>query len=242
MISEYTSSWQQLTDNVSSMLDVLKDVRDTLEDGYDRDDDDDDRDNTRYGGGKDGSPGTPGRGEYVNSGPGVYADGIKKGAVGGSGDERLKMLQHLATKDLKNGEVPIIAHEGEAVLNKEQQEQLLDNVDKSSDSNIPELIKHRGKLEFDPDDYQLLRNNDSPLTDEVQEKLWDNVKNSYSIGPKFPDYSHLIQFDVKPAEYNLSYSTGDITVGDTGELEREFMKGAKIFSNSLQQKMHKVHK
>lgn len=68
------------------------------------------------------------------------------------------------------------------------------------------------------------------------------MRTSYSMGPRFPDYSSALQFDVKPAEYNLSYSTGDITVGDTGELERELMKGAKIFSNSLQQKMHKVHK
>ncbi|WP_143322689.1 hypothetical protein [Clostridium sp. HBUAS56010] len=132
MISEYTSSWQQLTDNVSSMLDVLKEVRDALEDGYDRDDEDD-RDNTRYGGGKDGSPGVPGRGEYVNSGPGVkkYAAGIKNGAIGTATDsDRVNMLKYLTTNELKNGEYPIIAHEGEAVLNKEQQDQLWSNMSK----------------------------------------------------------------------------------------------------------------
>jgi chromosome segregation ATPase len=126
MISEYTSSWQQLTNNVKSMLDVLKEVRDNLKDNYDRDDDD--NDNTRYGGGKDGSPGTPGKGDYVNSGPGVYADGIRNGLVGSSSDsEREKMIKYLSTNELKSGEVPIIAHEGEAILNHSQQDQYLKN-------------------------------------------------------------------------------------------------------------------
>jgi chromosome segregation ATPase len=131
MISEYTSSWQQLTNNVTEMLKVLKEVRNNLEDSYDyeRDRDKDrDNDNTRYGGGKDGSPGTPGKGEYVNSGPGVYADGIKNGLVGSSSDsEREKMIKYLSTNELKSGEVPIIAHEGEAILNHGQQDQFLKN-------------------------------------------------------------------------------------------------------------------
>ena len=128
MISEYTSTWQQLTDNVASMLDVLKEVRDNLRDAEDDSDDDDDNDNTRYGGGKDGSPGIPGRGEYVNSGPGVYADGIENGLVGKSSDsERDKMLKYLATNNLKKGEVPILAHTGEAILNEEQKTMLMKN-------------------------------------------------------------------------------------------------------------------
>jgi hypothetical protein len=127
MISEYTSSWQQLTNNVTEMLSVLKQVRDNQKDSYDRDDDGD-NDNTRYGGGRDGSPGTPGKGDYVNSGPGVYADGIKNGLVGSSSDsEREKMIKYLSTNELKSGEVPIIAHEGEAILNHSQQDQYLKN-------------------------------------------------------------------------------------------------------------------
>ncbi|WP_367568357.1 phage tail tape measure protein [Lacrimispora sp.] len=131
MISEYTSSWQQLTDNVASMLDVMKDVRDNLRDSlddYDRDDDD--NDNTRYGGGKDGSPGTPGKGEYVNSGPGVpkYAKGIENGPVGNtSSSDSDKMIKYLATNNLKKGEVPILAHTGEVIFNEEQKKMLLKN-------------------------------------------------------------------------------------------------------------------
>lgn len=147
MISEYTSSWQQLTDNVASMLDVLKDVRDNLRDiEVDRDDDDDDNDNTRYGGGKDGSPGIPGRGEYVNSGPGVYANGIENGLVGSSTDsDREGMIKYLATNELKSGEIPVIAHSGEAILNERQQDMLLGNFGALADVR-PTLPSYTGDL------------------------------------------------------------------------------------------------
>ncbi len=133
MISEYTSSWQKLTDNVSSMLDVLKEVRDNLKDSYDRDDDDDEPYDKSRGKGW-------GTGD-VNNGPGVYADGIKNGLVGKStASEREKMLKHLATNNLKPGEVPILAHEGEAIFNDEQQNNLLKNLASaySFKPNIPD--------------------------------------------------------------------------------------------------------
>lgn len=128
MISEYTSSWQQLTDNVASMLNVLKEVRDNLKDSED-DSDDDDNDNTKYGGGKDGSPGTPGKGEYVNSGPGVSRkDGITRGLIGSSSDaDKEASLKLLGLKKLDPDEIPAVLHMGEAVFNKEQQQKLLEN-------------------------------------------------------------------------------------------------------------------
>jgi len=135
MISEHTSSWEQLTNNVSSMLDVLKQVRDNLRnalDNYDRDDDDD-NDNTRYGGGKDGSPGTPGRGDYVNSGPGVKLatsrkDGITRGLVGSSSDsDKEASMKLLGLKKLDPDELPAVLHMGEAVFNQDQQNKLLEN-------------------------------------------------------------------------------------------------------------------
>lgn len=143
MISEYTSSWQQLTDNVSSMLNVLKEVRDNLEDSYDYERDRD-NDNTRYGGGKDGSPGTPGKGDYVNSGPGVYANGIENGPVGkSSNSEREKMIKYLATNKLKPGEVPILAHTGEQILNEQQKMMLLKNFGNAANirPEIPDYSK-----------------------------------------------------------------------------------------------------
>ena len=87
MISEYTSSWQQLTNNVSSMLDVLREVRDNLENASDENDDDDGDDNA------DGEPYMGG--PRVESGPGVplinssvqvqsLKSGIENGLVGSS--------------------------------------------------------------------------------------------------------------------------------------------------------------
>lgn len=147
MISEYTSTWQQLTNNVASMLDVLKDVRDNLRDSlddYDRDDDDD-RDNTRYGGGKDGSPGVPGRGDYVNSGPGVSRkDGIKRGLVGvKSESDREASMKLLGLKKLDPDELPAVLHMGEAVFNEEQQQKLLENMRTAWNfrPNIPDYSK-----------------------------------------------------------------------------------------------------
>ncbi len=120
IISEHTSSWQKLTSNVEKMLDVLREVRDALEDDYDNDDyDDEPYDKSRGKGWLTGD---------VNNGPGIYADGIKNGLVGSSSDnERGKMIRYLATNELKPGQVPILAHEGEAVLNREQQYKLLEN-------------------------------------------------------------------------------------------------------------------
>lgn len=120
IISEHTSSWQKLTSNVEKMLDVLREVRDALEDDYDNNDyDDEPYDKSRGKGWLTGD---------VNNGPGMYADGIKNGLVSSSSDnERGKMIRYLATNELKAGQVPILAHEGEAVLNREQQYKLLEN-------------------------------------------------------------------------------------------------------------------
>ncbi|MFT4107155.1 MAG: hypothetical protein QM657_15480 [Lacrimispora sp.] len=132
IISEQTSSWQKLTSNVEKMLDVLREVRDNLRDSYSRDDDDD-NDNTRYGGGRDGSPGTPGKGDYVDSGPGIklgtsLKDGITRGLVGSYSDfDREASMKLLGLKKLDPDEIPAVLHMGEAVFNKEQQQKLLDN-------------------------------------------------------------------------------------------------------------------
>ena len=252
MISEYTSSWQQLTDNVASMLDVMKDVRDNLRDSlddYDRDDDD--NDNTRYGGGKDGSPGTPGRGEYVNSGPGVEkrADGIKRGAIGSASDnDRVNMIKYLSTNDLKDGETPIIAHEGEVVLNSNQQEQLLDNVDTQPDSDREATLKLLGLKKLDADKIpMLLRSSQEVIYPEQQKKFAEAMKklsqmNTYVPDVKIPNYSKMLQnINVKPQANNFSYSVGDITVNNDGEIEKEIMKGARHVSNSVRQKIHNVY-
>ena len=148
MISEYTSSWQKLTNNVADMLEVLKEVRDNFEDSYDYERDRD-YDNTRYGGGKDGSPGTPGKGDYVNSGPGVKLatsrkDGITRGLVGSTSDsDKEASMKLLGLKKLNPDELPAVLHMGEAVFNHEQQQKLLENFRAAYgiQSNIPDYSK-----------------------------------------------------------------------------------------------------
>ncbi|PNV62832.1 hypothetical protein C0033_07390 [Clostridium sp. chh4-2] len=120
MISEYTTSWQQLTDNVASMKDILEEVRDALENASDRDDDDFDDDDSerhisRYNNDEDSEF------EYRK-------DGIKGGLVGKNPSKsRETAMKLLAEAKLDSNEIPAILHSGEAVLNAEQQEMLMRN-------------------------------------------------------------------------------------------------------------------
>jgi chromosome segregation ATPase len=188
-ISEHTSSWEQLTDNVSSMLDVLKQVRDNLRnalDDYDSDDDDGPYDKSRGKGWGTGD---------VNNGPGVYGDGIKKGAIGTSDNDRVNMLKHLSTKDLKDGEVPIIAHEGEVVLNPNQQGQLLDNVDTSPSSDFEAMLKKHGLRKLEPDQLPvLLDRGEEVFNNEKLNNLLKNLAAANSFKPNInvPDYSRIL--------------------------------------------------
>ena len=121
LISEYTSSWQQLTDNVASMLNVLEEVRDNLENASEDDDDNDD---------EDGSPFRKGSSGYVNSGPGVaYKNGIENGLVGASStSNREAKMKLLGLKKMDQDEISAILHKNEAVFNPEQQDILLKNL------------------------------------------------------------------------------------------------------------------
>lgn len=122
LISEYTSSWQQLTDNVASMLNVLEEVRDNLENASEDGDDDDD---------EDGSPFRKGSSGYVNSGPGVkaYKNGIENGLVGASStSDREAKMKLLGLKKMDQDEITAILHKNEAVFNPEQQDILLKNL------------------------------------------------------------------------------------------------------------------
>ncbi|WP_313069733.1 hypothetical protein [Lacrimispora sp.] len=142
LISEYTSSWQQLTDNVSSMLRVLEEVRDNLESASDGDDDEDEDDDS------DG-PSRTGSSGYVNSGPGAKSksddpiwdliddkkkatsrkDGITRGLVGSSsGSDREAKMKLLGLQKMDQDEISAILHKNEAVFNPEQQDMLLKNL------------------------------------------------------------------------------------------------------------------
>jgi chromosome segregation ATPase len=129
-ISEYTSSWQQLTDNVASMLRVLKEVRDNLEST--EDDDDDDKKNKNY------SKGEPYMGGgWVSGGPGDHSGknveyqktGIQGGLIGNNTPfNREANMKFLGLKKLELDEFPAILHKNEAVFNTDQQDTLLSNL------------------------------------------------------------------------------------------------------------------
>lgn len=127
-ISEYTSSWQQLTDNVASMLRVLKDVRDNLESSEDSEDEED-------SGHSDGEPYMGG--DYVKGGPGdTRKDGISKGLVGvTSASARETKMKLLGLKPMDSDEFASILHRNEAVFNTEQQDMLLANLEQAWNFN-----------------------------------------------------------------------------------------------------------
>lgn len=126
-ISEYTSSWQQLTDNVASMLRVLKEVRDNLKSTED-DDDEDKKSNKKSngepyigGGWVSGGPGDPGASSRKI--------GIQGGLIGNSTPfDREAKMKLLGLKKLEPDEFPTILHKNEAVFNTEQQDTLLSNL------------------------------------------------------------------------------------------------------------------
>ena len=231
VISEYTSSWEQLTNNVSSMLDVLKQVRDNLRnalDDYDSGDDDEPYDKSRGKGWGTGD---------VNNGPGVYADGIKNGLVGSSSDtEREKMIKYLSTNELKTGEVPIIAHEGEAILNSDQQEQLLDNVDTSPrldnvdappSSDIETVFNKLGLKKLDPGELPMvLHNKEVIFPEEWQKAFADKLATMQNYKPNIPDYSSTLN-NVKALDRSATPTinfNGGITI-EKCDTPDEFAKG-----------------
>lgn len=161
-LSQYTSTWEEMKDNISKQLEQLEKMAKELEEYLKNR-----KQSSSSSGGGGGSSAnveshgtiyadgtvhinnpnisghytgsknpSGGKGEsgYVNSGPGAkydekdkYAEGINRGVIKGTEDSTSKLLRYLSTNNIKSGEVPIIAHEGEVVLNSDQQQQLLDN-------------------------------------------------------------------------------------------------------------------
>ena len=157
------------------------------------------------------------------------------------------MIKYLSTNDLKDGETPIIAHEGEVVLNSNQQEQLLNNVDTQPDSDKEATLKLLGLKKLDADKITMLFRSKDAIYPEQQKKLAETMKklsqmNTYVPDMEIPNYSKMLQnINVKPQANNFSYSVGDITVNNDGEIEKEIMKGARHVSNSVRQKIHNVY-
>lgn len=156
-----------LDDNLSDIRDILEDGFDDLIDaldGYRNRIEDDDEDDDDYG---DISNGVidagDGKGNHDNSadyGPAFgtndpswdrerskhrYAKGIEKGPIATSTmSEKQKALHAMATADLKPDEQPIIAHTGEVVLNKEQQDTVVKNGQRYTKVGLEGLLQSYG--------------------------------------------------------------------------------------------------
>lgn len=65
----------------------------------------------------------------------TYHSGIKKGAIGESDNEKVDALKALSLRPLRPDEMPIIARMGEVMLNKEQQDQMISNLNRIYDES-----------------------------------------------------------------------------------------------------------
>ncbi len=144
LIGEQTTSWQQLTKDVSEMLSVLKDVKKALKES-ERDDDDEDEDDDSSSKKKHHSKSDgPGKSAWSNkdenNGPGaeinrkkagIAHSGLEAGVVGKSteGSEEAWM-KSMGLKALDPKEYPYILKAGEQIVNAEQRHRLISNVDK----------------------------------------------------------------------------------------------------------------
>lgn len=144
LIGEQTTSWQQLTKDVSEMLSVLKDVKKALKES-ERDDDDEDEDDDSSSKKKHHSKSDgPGKSAWSNkdenNGPGaeinrkkagIAHSGLEAGVVGKSTeDSEEAWMKSMGLKELDPKEYPYILKAGEQIVNAEQRHRLISNVDK----------------------------------------------------------------------------------------------------------------
>ena len=144
LIGEQTTSWQQLTKDVSEMLSVLKDVKKALKES-ERDDDDEDEDDDSSSKKKHHSKSDgPGKSAWSNkdenNGPGaeinrkkagIAHSGLEAGVVGKSTeDSEEAWMKSMGLKALDPKEYPYILKAGEQIVNAEQRHRLISNVDK----------------------------------------------------------------------------------------------------------------
>lgn len=131
LISESMSSWQQLTNNVESIKDILEDVKDNLKDTERDKDDDDDRGSKKHSSSSN-APSTSSRRETGDSshGPGVekHHSGVLSGVVGGASTDTTDKIQVLATEKLDPNEVPALLEKGEMVFTPEQVDNVIANL------------------------------------------------------------------------------------------------------------------
>lgn len=122
LISESMSSWQQLTNNVESIKDILEDVKDNLKDTERDRDDDKDSGSKSHVTGKHSS-----KSVYGSSGFSAekHHSGVFSGIVGSSSADKTNKIKVLEAEKLEPNEVPAILERGEMVFTPEQMEKLV---------------------------------------------------------------------------------------------------------------------
>lgn len=125
LISESMSSWQQLTNNVESIKDILEDVKDNLKDTERDRDDDKDSGSKSHVTGKHSS-----KSVYGSSGFSAekHHSGVLSGVVGGASTDTTDKITVLATEELEPNEMPALLEKGEMVFTPEQVDNVISNL------------------------------------------------------------------------------------------------------------------
>ncbi len=128
LISESMSSWQQLTNNVESIKDILEDVKDNLKDTERDSDSKKDKDDNVRGSGNSRATGKhSSKSVYGSSGFSAekHHSGVFSGVVGSSSADKTNKIKVLEAEKLEPNEVPALLERGEMVFTPEQMEKLV---------------------------------------------------------------------------------------------------------------------
>lgn len=128
LISESMSSWQQLTNNVESIKDILEDVKDNLKDTERDSDSKKDKDDNVRGSGNSRATGKhSSKSVYGSSGFSAekHHSGVFSGAVGSSSADKTDKIKVLEAEKLGPNEIPAVLERGEMVFTPEQMEKLV---------------------------------------------------------------------------------------------------------------------
>lgn len=123
LISESMSSWQQLTNNVESIKDILEDVKDNLKDTERDSDSKKDKDDNVRGSGNSRATGKhSSKSVYGSSGFSAekHHSGVFSGAVGSSSADKTDKIKVLEAEKLGPNEIPTVLERGEMVFIPEQ--------------------------------------------------------------------------------------------------------------------------
>lgn len=123
LISESMSSWQQLTNNVESIKDILEDVKDNLKDTERDSDSKKDKDDNVRGSGNSRATGKhSSKSVYGSSGFSAekHHSGVFSGAVGSSSADKTDKIKVLEAEKLGPNEIPAVLERGEMVFTPEQ--------------------------------------------------------------------------------------------------------------------------